>query len=136
MKKSLSGGKRFSGRVCLSLSVYTPTTKPFQDRPILMLTKMSAEYGSHVLGAGDNNILVEEGGGIQKGTRRLTQAGDFDQGEAGERPQDILRKRKEQNPRNNELGRSWWELQDQVRGTPGGHAGAGAPVNLWGTRQN
>ena len=52
----------------------------------------TAEYDSHVSGAGHNrNIPVEEGGGIQKGTGRLTKAGDFDQGEAGEGPEDILR---------------------------------------------
>jgi hypothetical protein len=65
---------------------------------------MSAEYGSHVSGAGDNNTPVEESGGAQKGTGRLTKAGDFGQGEAGERPEDILRKRKEQNPGNDEFG--------------------------------
>jgi hypothetical protein len=75
------------------------------------------------------NIPVEGGGGIQKGTGRLTKAGNFDRAEAGERPEDILRKREEQNPGSDEFGRSQRELQDQVRGTRGGHGGAGALVN-------
>ena len=93
----------------------------------------TAEYGSHVSGVGDNrDIPVEEGGGIQKGTGRLTKAGDFDQGEAGEGPEDVLRKRREQNPGSDEFDRSRRELQDQVRGTSGGHDGAGAPINPQG----
>ena len=90
----------------------------------------TAEYGSHVSGAGDNrDIPVEEGGDIQKGTGRLTKAGDFDPGDAGEGPEDILRMREEQNPGSDEFGRSRRELQDQVRGTSRGHDSAGAPVN-------
>lgn len=54
----------------------------------------TADYGSHVSGAGDNrDISLEEGGSIQRGTGRLTKAGDFDQGEAGEGPEDIAAKR-------------------------------------------
>jgi hypothetical protein len=54
----------------------------------------TAEYGSHVSGAGDNrDIPVEEGRDIEKGTGRLTKAGGFDQGDAGEGPEDILRMR-------------------------------------------
>ena len=54
----------------------------------------TAEYGSHVSGAGDNrDIPVEEGGDIQKGTGRLTKAGDFDQGEAGEGPEHVAARR-------------------------------------------
>ena len=98
---------------------------------------MSAEYGSHVSGAGDNrDIPVEEGGDIQKGSGRLTKAGDFDQGGAGEGPEGILRMREEQNPGSDEFGRSRRELQDQVRGTSGGYDGAGTPVNPQGSRQN
>lgn len=75
----------------------------------------TTEYGSRVSGAGDNrDIPVEEGGDIQKGTGRLTKAGDFDRGEAGEGPEDILRMREEQNPGSDEFGRSRRELQDQV----------------------
>jgi len=56
----------------------------------------TADYGSHVSGAGNNrDIPPEEGGDIQKGTGRMTKAGDFDQGEAGEGPEDISRKRAE-----------------------------------------
>jgi hypothetical protein len=62
----------------------------------------------------------------------LTKAGDFDQGEAGEGPEDMLRKREEQNPRSDEFGRSRRELQDQVRGTLGGSDGAGATVSSRG----
>ena len=93
----------------------------------------TAEYGSHVSGAGDNrDIPIDEGGEIQKGTGRLTKAGDFDQGEAGEGPEDILRKREEENPGSDEFGSSRRELQSQVRGTPGGDDGAGAPVSSRG----
>ena len=35
---------------------------------------------------------MEEGGVVQKGTGRLTKAKDFDQGEAGEGPEDATRK--------------------------------------------
>ncbi len=41
-------------------------------------------------GAGNNrDIPPEEGGDVQKGTGRLTKAGDFDQGEAGEGPEHV-----------------------------------------------
>ncbi|KIV82253.1 hypothetical protein PV11_04376 [Exophiala sideris] len=54
----------------------------------------TAEYGSHVSGAGNNrDIPPEEGGDIQKGTGRLTKAGDFDQGEPGEGPEHIAARR-------------------------------------------
>ena len=44
-------------------------------------------------GAGNNReIPVEEGGGIQRGTGKPTKAGDFDQGEAGEGPEDVRRR--------------------------------------------
>jgi len=57
----------------------------------------TAEYGSKVSGAGDNReIPLEEGGGIQKGTGRVTKAGDFEQGEPGEGPEDVARKYAEQ----------------------------------------
>ncbi|KAI1612510.1 hypothetical protein EDD37DRAFT_648051 [Exophiala viscosa] len=57
----------------------------------------TAEYGSHVSGAGNNrDIPVEEGGDIQKGTGRLTKAGDFDQGEPGEGPEHIAKRRAEE----------------------------------------
>lgn len=59
----------------------------------------TAEYGSKVSGAGDNReIPEEEGGGFQRGTGRPTKAGDFDQGEAGEGPEDIARKEAERRP--------------------------------------
>ena len=90
----------------------------------------TAEYGSHASGVGDNrDIPVEEGGDIQKGTGRLTKAGDFDQGEAGEGLEDILKKKEQENPGVDEFGRSRRELQDQVRGTPGGYDGAGETVD-------
>jgi len=93
----------------------------------------TAEYGSHVSGAGDNrDIPVEEGGDIQKGTGRLTKARDFDQGEAGEGPEDILKKREDENPGSDEFGRSAGELKDETSGTPGGGDGAGAPVSSGG----
>lgn len=45
-------------------------------------------------GAGNNrDIPPEEGGDVQKGTGRLTKAGDFDQGEAGEGPEDVAARR-------------------------------------------
>ncbi|KAK5456900.1 hypothetical protein LTS15_004680 [Exophiala xenobiotica] len=54
----------------------------------------TAEYGSKVSGAGNNrDIPLEEGGDIQKGTGRLTKAGDFDQGEPGEGPEHIAARR-------------------------------------------
>lgn len=57
----------------------------------------TAEYGSHVSGAGNNrDIPPSEGGDVQKGTGRLTKAGDFDQGEPGDGPEDIAKKRAEQ----------------------------------------
>ena len=57
----------------------------------------TAEYGSKTSGQGDNReIPVEEGGDIQKGTGRPTKAGDFDQGEAGEGPEDVSRRRAEE----------------------------------------
>ncbi|KIX07185.1 uncharacterized protein Z518_01838 [Rhinocladiella mackenziei CBS 650.93] len=41
----------------------------------------TANYGSKVSGTGNNReIPFEEGGDIQKGTGRMTKAGDFDQG--------------------------------------------------------
>ena len=50
----------------------------------------TAEYGSHVSGAGNNrDIPPEEGGDRVKGSGRMTKAGDFDQGEAGEGPEDV-----------------------------------------------
>lgn len=53
----------------------------------------TAEYGSKVSGAGNNReIPPEEGGGIQKSTGKMTKAGDFDQGEAGEGPEDVAKK--------------------------------------------
>ena len=53
----------------------------------------TAEYGSHVSGQGDNRDLPEsEGGDVQKGTGKLTKARDFDQGEAGEGPEDVARR--------------------------------------------
>ena len=53
----------------------------------------TAEYGSKVSGAGNNReIPPEEGGDIQRGTGRVTKAGDFDQGEAGEGPEDVSRR--------------------------------------------
>jgi len=58
----------------------------------------TAEYGSHTSGAGNNrDIPLEEGGDIQKGTGRLTKAGDFDQGAAGEGPEDVSRRQAEEN---------------------------------------
>lgn len=54
----------------------------------------TADYGSHVSGAGNNrDIPPEQGGDFQRGTGRLTKAGDFDQGEAGEGPEDIAERR-------------------------------------------
>ena len=53
----------------------------------------TAEYGSKVSGAGNNReIPPEEGGDIQRGTGRVTKAGDFEQGEAGEGPEDVSRR--------------------------------------------
>lgn len=50
----------------------------------------TAEYGSKVSGAGNNReIPPEEGGDVVKGSGRMTKAGDFDQGEAGEGPEDV-----------------------------------------------
>lgn len=50
-------------------------------------------YGSAASGAGDNReIPTEEGGGQQRGTGRMTKAGDFDQGEAGMGPEDVAKK--------------------------------------------
>lgn len=50
----------------------------------------TAEYGSKVSGAGNNReIPPEEGGDVQKGTGRVTKAGDFDQGQAGEGPEHV-----------------------------------------------
>jgi len=50
----------------------------------------TAEYGSKVSGAGNNReIPPEEGGDIQKGTGRMTKAGDFDQGAPGEGPEHV-----------------------------------------------
>jgi len=54
----------------------------------------TAEYGSKVSGAGNNReIPPEEGGDIVKGVGRPTKAGDFDQGEPGEGPEDVAAKR-------------------------------------------
>ena len=54
----------------------------------------TAEYGSKTSGAGNNReIPPEVGGDVQKGTGRMTKAGDFDQGEAGEGPEDVARRR-------------------------------------------
>ena len=47
---------------------------------------------------------------FKKGIGRLTKAGGFDQGEAGEGPEDIFRMKGEQNPGSDEFGRSRWEL--------------------------
>ena len=53
-------------------------------------------YGSAASGAGDNReIPTEEGGAQQRGTGRMTKAGDFDQGEAGEGPDDVARRREQ-----------------------------------------
>lgn len=38
-------------------------------------------------------IPPEQGGDIQKGTGKMTKAEDFDQGEAGEGPEDVLKRR-------------------------------------------
>ncbi len=68
-------------------------------------------YGSAASGAGDNReIPVEEGGAQQRGTGRMTKAGDFDQGEAGEGPEDVARRREEDDA---EAG------SDSVRGNVG-----------------
>ncbi|KAJ9656660.1 hypothetical protein H2198_004779 [Neophaeococcomyces mojaviensis] len=57
----------------------------------------TAEYGSHVSGSGNNrDIPLSEGGDIQKGTGRLTKAGDFDQGEPGEGPEHLTKQREQQ----------------------------------------
>ena len=57
----------------------------------------TAEYGSKVSGAGDNReIPLEEGGDIQKGTGRVTKAGDFEQGEPGEGPEHVRQKYEQQ----------------------------------------
>lgn len=54
-------------------------------------------YGSAASGAGDNrDIPTEEGGGQQRGTGRMTKAGDFDQGEAGMGPDDLKRRKEEE----------------------------------------
>ncbi|KIW11348.1 hypothetical protein PV08_10648 [Exophiala spinifera] len=59
----------------------------------------TAEYGSKVSGAGNNReIPLEEGGDIVKGVGRLTKAGDFDQGEPGEGPEDVAAKRAQERP--------------------------------------
>lgn len=68
-------------------------------------------YGSAASGAGDNReIPSEEGGAQQRGTGRMTKAGDFDQGEAGEGPEDVARRREEDD---SEAG------SDTVRGNVG-----------------
>jgi len=52
-----------------------------------------SNYGSSVSGAGNNrDIPPEEGGDIQKGTGRMTKAGDFDQGAPGEGPEDVSKR--------------------------------------------
>ncbi|RVX75328.1 hypothetical protein B0A52_00681 [Exophiala mesophila] len=64
----------------------------------------TAEYGSKVSGAGDNReIPVEEGGGIQRGTGRVTKAGDFEQGEAGDGPEDVSAKYAQEHGGNNDV---------------------------------
>lgn len=56
----------------------------------------TADYGSHVSGAGNNrDIPPSEGGDIQKGTGRMTKAGDFDQGAPGEGPEDVSKRQAE-----------------------------------------
>lgn len=56
----------------------------------------TADYGSHVSGAGNNrDIPPSEGGDVVKGVGRLTKAGDFDQGAPGEGPEDVSRRRAE-----------------------------------------
>lgn len=64
----------------------------------------TAEYGSHTSGQGNNrDISVKEGGDIQKGTGRLTKAGDFDHSEAGEGPEDVARRRADENGGGNDI---------------------------------
>ena len=64
----------------------------------------TAEYGSQTSGAGSNrDIPPEEGGGFHKGTGRMTKAGDFDQGEAGEGPEDIARRAAEDRGGDNDV---------------------------------
>lgn len=50
----------------------------------------TAEYGEAV---GGRKIPPEQGGGYQKGTGKMTTAEDFDQGAAGEGPEDVARER-------------------------------------------
>jgi hypothetical protein len=50
-------------------------------------------YGSAASGAGDNReIPTAEGGRQQRGTGRMTKAGDFDEGEAVIGPEDVARR--------------------------------------------
>ena len=57
----------------------------------------TADYGSHVSGAGNNRDIPEsEGGDVVKNSGRLTKAGDFDQGAPGEGPEDVARRRAEE----------------------------------------
>lgn len=46
---------------------------------------------------------MEEGGGIQRGTGKVTKAGDFEGGEAGEGPEDISKKALENRPGDNDV---------------------------------
>lgn len=50
----------------------------------------TAEYGSTVTG---REIPPEQGGGVQKGTGRPTKDYDFDQGRAGQGPDDVAQER-------------------------------------------
>lgn len=54
------------------------------------------KYGSTApLGS---EIPSEQGGGQQRGTGKMTKAGDFDQGEAGDGPEDVTRKKEQDRP--------------------------------------
>ncbi|KAF2084275.1 hypothetical protein K490DRAFT_59697 [Saccharata proteae CBS 121410] len=77
----------------------------------------SVLYGSAASGSGDNRAIpLEEGGDIQKGTGRLTKAGDFE-GPGG--PEDKARMYAESQPGNDDVRSNIRQGDETVR--PPGH---------------
>ena len=90
-------------------------------------------YGSSASGQGSNrDIPPEEGGGFQRGTGRMTKASDFDQGEAGEGPEDTYRKREQEEGGSDEFNYSNRDRQNEMTGNPGADDGAGGQVSSGG----
>lgn len=114
------GGKTNKGGSTSSMSIFLPHPQPLFLPPSLVLQPLTgppladesgidqsvenkfsqygatADYGSHVSGAGNNrDIPISEGGDVQKGTGRLTKAGDFDQGAPGEGPEHVSKRQAE-----------------------------------------